>query len=98
MVNGSDVNKNAGEGESTKDSFFSNKVVVKGCDPIIQTRFETLINARCEKPFDWYQQLGLDKGYASRVRRGLIIPPKYMKIKIAQYFKTDSMTIWEVEK
>lgn len=83
---------------SSGKTFFCNEEVGNGCDnpsyKPIEIRFETLINANCEKPFDWYKELGLDKSTASRIRRGLIIPPKWLRIKIAQYFKTDSATIW----
>ncbi|PIO08115.1 hypothetical protein COU59_02210 [Candidatus Pacearchaeota archaeon CG10_big_fil_rev_8_21_14_0_10_34_12] len=84
--------------KSTEETFFCDKGVGNGCDghsyKPIEIRFETLINANCEKPFDWYKELGLDKSTASRIRRGLIVPPKWLRIKIAQYFKTDSATIW----
>ena len=96
--------KNKKEGSSSQgEPFFLNEEVEKGCDDYeeqsykeIEIRFETLINANCERPFDWYKDLELDKSYASRVRRGLIIPPKWLRIKIAQYFKTDSATIWTI--
>ncbi len=71
-------------------------VVKSGYAPI-EIRFQTLINASCEAPFDWYKDLGLDKSYASKIRRGLIIPPVWLRIKIAQYFKTDSSTIWRIQ-
>lgn len=71
-----------------------NLEVEKGGYTPIEIRFETLINTHCEAPFDWYKDLQMDKSYASKIRRGLIIPPKWLRIKIAQYFKTDSATIW----
>ena len=80
--------------DKLKEDFFCEGQVEKGGYTLIEIRFQTLINANCESPFDWYKDLGLDKSYASKVRRGLIIPPKWMRIKIAGYFKTDSMTIW----
>ena len=85
-------------GNSTENDFFlhravGNGVIVASYKPI-EIRFETLINANCEKPFDWYKYFDLNKSYASKIRRGLIIPPKWLRIKIAQYFKTDSATIW----
>ena len=87
--------------ETDKDidkHFFYVEGVDKGCEAHsykpIAVRFDTLINANCEKPFDWYKELGLDKSVASRIRRGLVIPPRWMRIQIAQYFKTDSATIW----
>lgn len=85
-MNNSNHNKNS----------IQEEVENSGYEPI-RIRFETIININCERPFDWYKELGLDKSYASKVRRGLIIPPKWLRIKIAQYFKTDSATIW-IEK
>ena len=70
--------------------------VVKSGGRAIEIRFRALIERGCEAPFDWYKDLGLDKSYASKVRRGLIIPPGWLRIKIAQYFKTDSSTIWKI--
>ena len=81
---------------STDKTFFCESEVEKSRYEPITTRFETLINCNCEAPFDWYKDLGLDKSYASKIRRGLIIPPLWLRIKIAQYFKTDSSTIWKI--
>jgi len=78
-----------------QDSF--DEGVVKGCYEPIEIRFQTLINSKCEAPFDWYKSLGLDKSNASRIRRGLIIPPQWLRIKIAHYFETDSSTIWKIQ-
>jgi len=83
--------------QNKDNSFFCIEEVEKGGYEPISIRFETLINAHCEAPFDWYKDLDLDKSYASKVRRGLIIPPKWMRIKIAQYFKVDSATIWTAQ-
>ena len=83
---------------STDESFFCDEGVDGGCEipsyKPIEIRFQTLILRNCDKPWDWYKSLGYDKGWASRVRRGLIIPLLEDRIKIAQYFKTDSATIW----
>lgn len=83
---------------STDKKLNSEGEVVKGGRSVIEIRFETLINANCEAPFDWYKDLGMDKSHASKIRRGLVIPPKWWRIKIAQYFKTDSATIWTTEE
>lgn len=86
------------ENNSQEKTFFCAGVVGEGWRGAIEERFETLIASKCERPFDWYKELGLDKADASRIRRGLVIPPKWLKIKIAQYFEVDSITIWESEK
>jgi len=92
----SEISSNVGD--STDSSFFCPQGVEKsGKAPSympIQIRMETLINQKCDRPFDWYHELDLDKSYASKIRRGLLIPPKWLRIKIAQYFGTDSATIW----
>ncbi len=80
--------------ESTLSVKKFNEVVVKSGRGDIEIRFESLIHSHCEKPFDWYKDLGLDKSQASKIRRGLILPPQWLKIKIAQHFETDSATIW----
>ena len=82
-------------GDTTNSGFFLIEGVVKSCRPPIEERFRTLIEANCERPFDWYKDLGLDKANASRIRRGITIPPEWFRIKIANYFKVDSATIWK---
>jgi len=83
---------------SSQEPFFCTEEVDRGCTTPsyrpIEIRFETLILRNCEKPWDWYKALKYDKGWASRIRRGLVIPKLEDRIKIAQYFKTDSATIW----
>lgn len=89
--------------QDKNNSFFINKAVEKGCgespNPRIEERFTTLIFSKKDRPFDWYQSKGiaLDKSYASRVRRGIIIPPLWLRIKIAHYFGVDSSAIWKPE-
>jgi len=86
------------EPSNSKDKpFFYDKGVGIGGREYIEHRFETLILKKCDKPFDWYKELGLDKSDASKIRRGLVIPPLWLRIKIAQYFKTDSTTLWRIE-
>jgi len=80
----------------TRESFlWDNEVVKSGYYPI-EVRFNTLIHSKGDAPFDWYKDLELDKSNASKIRRGLIIPPEWMRIKIAKYFDTDSSTIWKI--
>ena len=80
---------------SSKDnSFFIVQSVVKGGRKHIEITFDTLIFQKTEKPFDWYKHLRLDKSLASKIRRGVIIPPKWLRIKIADYFSVDTTAIW----
>lgn len=60
----------------------------------IEITFDTLILQKRERPFDWYKSLELDKSYSSKIRRGVIIPPRWLRTKIANYFGVDSTTIW----
>ncbi len=81
--------------ETSKDSpIFLNNTVDKGGREHIEITFDTLILQRREKPFDWYKNLDLDKSIASKIRRGIIIPPRWLRIKISDYFNVDSSTIW----
>ena len=72
-------------------------VVVGRGSEVIQARFETLWNSKGQSPTQWYNDLNIDKSNASKIRRGLIIPPKHLRIQIAQYFGVDSATIWEID-
>lgn len=87
-------NKNPLVSSDKEKGFFYERAVGKGVYEPIQIRFQTLVNACCEKPFSWYKELDLDKSYASKIRRGIIIPPRWLRIRIAHHFKTDSATIW----
>ncbi len=77
--------------------FFLDKGVGKSRRQYIENAFEILILRKYDKPFDWYKQLDLDKSDASKIRRGLIIPPLWLRLKIAQYFGVDSTAIWRFE-
>lgn len=88
------IEKNGQMSNSSDNSFFMEEGVENGGSKLIEIKFETLTNAKCKRPFDWYKDLELDKSYASKIRRGIIIPPKWLRIKIAQYFGVDSLTIW----
>jgi len=83
--------------DSQGEPFFLNKEVGKGGGRHIENAFEILILRKYDKPFDWYKQLDLDKSDASKIRRGLIIPPLWLRLKIAQYFGVDSSAIWRFE-
>ncbi len=76
--------------------FFIAQSVEKGGRRHIEITFDTLIFQKREKPFDWYQDetLKLDKSIASKIRRGVIIPPRWLRIKISNYFDVDTSAIW----
>jgi len=78
-------------------SFFIAEVVGKSGYEPIENRFMALIHSNCEAPFAWYKDLGLDKSDASRIKRGLMIPSRWLRIKIANHFKCDSTTIWQID-
>lgn len=80
--------------QSQKQPIFLAETVVKGGRNHVRIAFDTLIFQKRERPFDWYKNLGLDKSQASKIRRGVIVPPRWLRIKIADYFKVDSSTIW----
>ncbi len=84
-------------GKDSNKAFFSPHAVVSGCSSPILVRFETLIASHCELPYEWYKDLGIDKASASRIRRGLVVPSKEWRIKIAHYFNVDSTTIWDID-
>jgi len=80
---------------STSKTFFSTEGVGNRGNNAIEIRFETLIASKCDLPWDWYKDLGIDKSDASKIRRGLLIPAREWRIRIANYFKVDSSTIWK---
>lgn len=77
-------------------SFFYAEGVAKGILHPIAQRFDVLLKERGLKWADAYHEVGLNKGYASKIRRGLIIPPLWLRIKIAQFFKVDTSVIWRI--
>lgn len=82
---------------SSDKSFFCHEAVDMGGRSAIEVRFETLIASHCDLPYTWYKELGIDKSLASKIRRGLIIPFREWRIKIANYFSVDSSTIWTAQ-
>ena len=82
--------------EYSSKSFSSSEEVVKSSRSPIELRFETLWASKGQSPTDWYHDLDIEKSNASKIRRGLIVPPKHLRIKIAQYFGVDSTTIWDI--
>jgi len=98
MESNQNKGKNQREGSGSQDKpFFLNEGVGKSGREYIENAFEILILRKCDRPFDWYKKLDLDKSDASKIRRGLIIPPLWLRLKIAQYFEVDSTAIWRFE-
>lgn len=79
---------------NTQPDFFLTEAVEKGVKGLIEQRFDVLLKERGIKWADAYNEIGLNKSYASKIRRGLVIPPVWMRIKIAQFFKVDTSVIW----
>lgn len=86
--------KNYSVSNSRDSPFFIAVSVVKSGRRHIEITFDTLIFQKRERPFDWYKSLELDKSLASKIRRGVIIPPRWLRIKIADYFSVDTNAIW----
>lgn len=74
-------------------------VVGKSGREYIEGCFEVLILRQGIRPYEWYQDedISLDKSDASKIRRGLVIPPLWLRLKIAKYFEVDSSLIWRTE-
>ena len=89
--------KNLRTSNPSENSFFIQEGVDECILNPIEIRFEALILERGEKTYDWYNNLKYDKGFASKVRRGLLIPKHEDRIKISKYFGVDSSTIWRVQ-
>jgi len=94
-------NDNSDVNNSSTNSFFCDEVVEKGgthtMKDTIESRFDVLLK---ERGWAWahaYNKLGWDKSYASIVRRGITIPPLWLRIKVAKVFDIDSTVIWRAE-
>lgn len=81
----------------TKDS--SSDIEVKGCliNPT-RIRFDTALNTLKLKWAEVYNSIGVSKCYASMIRNGHLIPPDWLKVKIAQAMQTDTSVLWPIEK
>ena len=76
------------------DSFFSVVGVEDCCYPHLHNIFETLLLQKKVKQQDLADYLHLDKAYISRMVNGLVIPPLRVRLKVAEFFGTDSVLIW----
>lgn len=83
--------------DSSRKAFFSSEAVGNSGKTAIEIRFQTLIANKKELPYDWYKNLSIDKSDASKIKRGIIIPSKEWRIRIANYFDVDSTTIWDID-
>ena len=81
--------------ESTNPNFFLREGVEKGCRGI-RERIDQRLNERVKKWADVYSDLRMDKARASRIRNGIIIPPQWLRIKIAERLEIDSSVIWNL--
>lgn len=67
----------------------------------IKITFDALIDKDVfenkKQPQDWYKDLSIDRSDASKIHRGLMIPPHHIRLKISSYFNCDSTTIWRIE-
>ncbi len=79
------------------ENFFLEGGVGKGGRDSIEIRFKAVLEALREKWADVYNELGWDKSWASKVRRGLVIPPEWQRIQLAKRLKIDSTVIWKVQ-
>ena len=68
--------------------------VEKGFTPTVESCFDVLLKERGWSWADAYNQIGLHKSQASLIRRGIIIPPLWLRIKIAKIFGVDTSVIW----
>ena len=82
---------------NSNSNFFLDSDVGISWKTQIENTFNTLILEHLpegENRSYWYKKLNLDKADASRIRRGLMIPPQWLRIKIANFFNVQSELIW----
>lgn len=95
------VLKSCESSNSTKEPFFSQEQGGVCGIPHIYYTFKTLIERDFSKfdktPTSWYKCCSLDRSDASKIKRGLLIPPLYVRLKISRYFGIDSSQIWRRE-
>lgn len=61
----------------------------------VRTRIETLLRERGLKWVSVYSKLGWHKTFASKVLNGLLIPPLWQRVALAQAFEVDTSVIWD---
>lgn len=84
---------------TSKDSaFFLVPGVQKGSMSALRIRFDTILKDRGLKWSEVYHELGLSKSYASSIRNGTLIPPRWLKVKISVALSCDTSILWEVEE
>lgn len=79
-------------------AFFNEKKVEDNCikkkNNRLKTTFQTLFLLKGTRQQDLANHLGRDRAYVSRIVNGLDTPPLRIRLKIAEYFDTDSALIW----
>lgn len=83
--------------ECSDETFFLIRGVENCCFPHIKNTFETLLLNKKSKQQELADFLGLDKAYVSRMVNGLIVPTLRIRLKVAEFFKTDSALIWRLK-
>jgi len=82
---------------SQKEENIVEEGVASSCYKPIKIILDTLLlNKKCKQQ-DLADSLDLDKSYISRIVNGLEIPPLRIRLKIADFFHTDSCLIWRFE-
>ena len=83
---------------SKNKPFFVLNGVGKSWRDTIEIRFDTLLKQKGMKWSECYNSLSIDKADASRIKRGLVIPPLWQRIKIASFFEVDTSVIWNPDE
>jgi len=80
---------------SSDQTFFLNNEVKKSSKTTIRERFDTLLQDHKKKWVEVYNKVGLSKSYASMIRNGHLIPPDWLRVKIAEALGCDSTCLWK---
>lgn len=75
---------------------FSPSTVRKCSYDFLKIRFETLLRHKAKTPQDLEYFLGMSRSYVNEMINGKLIPTLDVRIKVAKFFKTDTLTIWAV--
>ena len=72
-------------------------VVENRCYKPIKERFKVLLDSKQIIQQQVSDDLGIDKGFISRIFNGVEIPSHTTRLRISSYFGVDSSTIWRME-
>jgi len=81
---------------SPSEPFFCDEGVKKGLDSPTRHRFDAILNEHGWKWSDIYSDIQLSKCYASQIRNGHLIPPEWLRVKIATKLQVDTSVLWKV--